>query len=130
MEAIFQADKHRIELEIGAKFRLDFRGASLNELVWDDFTTINLRGADLSHTDLSGISFAFHEFMYDRKVDLSGVSLYRTNLSETNLCGVSGLIQNDLDSAFSDPERPPYLRDLTDVRTNEELIWKLKRNNN
>ena len=76
IEAIFQIDNHRIELEIGTKFRLDFRGASINKLIWDDFTTINLRGADLLHTDLPGIGFAFHEFMYDRKVDFSGVSLY------------------------------------------------------
>ena len=130
MEAIFQTDNHRIELEIGTKFPLDFRGASLNKLVWDDFTTINLRGADLSHTDLSGIGFAFHEFMYDRKVDFSGVSLYGANLSGTNLCGVSGLTQSDLDSAFSDPERPPYLRGLIDARTNEELMRKEKRNRN
>ena len=130
MEAIFQTDKRRIELEIRSKFRLDFRGASLNRLVWDDFTTINLRGADLSHTDMSGISFAFHEFVYDRKIEFSGVSLYRTNLSGTNLCGVKGLTQRVLDLAFSHPERPPYLRGLIDARTNEELLWKPIRNNN
>ena len=68
--------------------------------------------------------------MYDRKVDFSGVSLYGANLSGTNLCGVSGLTQSDLDSAFSDPERPPYLRGLIDARTNEELVWKEKRDRN
>ena len=126
----------------------DLSGANLwgAELLNTNLVTASLRGAELYVTDLSGADL--------ENADLSSAELLLTDLSDTNLSGVDfsgarmdrvilrnanlsgaylsrfgknpviGITQKQLDEAVADPDNPPKLASVTDVRTGHILKWK------
>ena len=75
----------------------------------------DLRGADLIAADLVGADLS--------GADLDGARLLGAVLTSTELRGVKGLIQTQLDEACVDPGRPPHLVGSVDAASGEPLVW-------
>ena len=113
-----------------------------------DFSNVNFLAADLSRAlvprakfvrsnfefaDLSGAGFIRSDFSnaYFSGADLSGALLSWANLADANfsgaklagtdLAGVEGLTQKQLNSASIDPNNPPVLTDAVDPTTEKPL---------
>lgn len=74
-----------------------------------DFSNANLDGADLSGALLTW-------------ANLSGASLNKAKLFGTNLTGVTGLTQGQINTAEIDSERPPVLENAVDAITGKPLF--------
>ncbi len=119
VQAIMHAIRFRtaraIELERTAGFFLDLSGA-------------NLRGANLQGADLTGADL--------RRTHLKNAFLRNANLSGSWFDSVmpsppiNGLIQNQLDQAFADPDNPPKLNGIIDDVSQEQLVWRRRSNDN
>ena len=105
---------------------------------WLDLHGADLRGVDLSNMNLSRAprNFALMGSMYQlittgrytnmRATKLDDASLILTNLSNADLSGSSGLIQECLDTVTFDHEKPPKLDNVLDAETGEQLVWNGK----
>ena len=102
---------------------------------WIDLHGADLRGVDLSNKDLSKAPEDNDEAPFDyamigtmhtnlRGVRLHYASLFRTNLTRTDLSRASGLTQSILDDACADPRNPPKLEYTFDADTGRALVWR------
>ena len=79
------------------------------------FNDVNLSDAGLNCANLSGAILI--------RTNLSGADLSFTNLSGAILSQPIGLTQAQLNQARADPNKPPYLEDCFDAKTNKPLVW-------
>lgn len=84
------------------------------ELTCASLTGARLIGADLQGATLSNADFSNAEFN-------KGVNIENAILEDTNLTNVTGLTQQQLNSAEIDPARPPILAGATDPDTGKPL---------
>ena len=115
----------------------DLRGATLDSavLVSADLTAADLTPSDLSWTILTEADLTdaelFHAKMDDADLtaaNLSGTRFAlrphlppsRPHLPYSN--EAIGLTQKQLDHAFADPDKPPWLEGMTDPETGEQLV--------
>ena len=108
--------------------------AETDNTYWLDLHGADLRGVDLSYMNLSMAprKFVLMGSMYQlvttgrytdmRETRLDDASLIMTNLSHVDLSGSTGLIQDRLDTATFDPEKPPKLDNVIDPRTKEQVV--------
>lgn len=127
----------RLEQEEGYRLDLtnaDLRGANLSNinLAYADLAHADLQRANLAHTNLTSAD------LLQARVEgatLTGARLDNTNVSNarlgpyvssTSIRVLSGLTQEQVDSACADPDLPPHL-EATNSWTGEALNWNQKR---
>lgn len=119
------ADMRRVNLTAARLIGADLRNANLglvdlvSQNLWKGtiFPTklvgARLQGADLREADLGN-------------ADMRGASLAGAKLDGTNMRGVKGLTQEQLDQAYADPDNPPNLGGACDAKTDTPLQWRGK----
>ena len=95
----------------------------LTEKAWVNLALADLAGASLRYaklrrTILFGSDFSGADFT---GADLSGARFESAPLSPSGIGATKGLTQEQLDSAFCDPQNPPLLGDLVDPETGDPL---------
>ena len=112
LEADFE-DASLVGAGLDAALLLGGSFASAN-LAFASLTNVILNRVDLRQSTLSNADFSNAEFT---KVDIEGAIL-----TETNLTNVTGLTQQQLNSARIDPLHPPILTGATDPDTGKPLV--------
>ena len=87
---------------------------------------MNLRGANLRNTDLSGADLE-EANLEDADVpgaNLSGAILQDADVSGAHLGVYKGLTQEEIDRAVADSDKPPDLTGAVDANTGEPLVWR------
>ena len=95
-----------------------FANALLSFANFEDasLTHVDFAGADLEYADMISVVLG--------DVDFSNSKLTQVNLSGASFGRVTGLTQEQLNTAIADEDKPPDLGNATDAKTGNRLVWQ------
>ena len=106
--------------------RLQYLNLSRSYFVAADFSEARLNGANLSNADFryANLSRAILDGVNLTDANLTGASFNGRGRAGGNQGPATGLTQEQLDVARSDPNHSPDLVGVRDARTSKQLVWQ------
>ena len=113
---LLNADLNMAILQVGVLVGADLTGSNLTnallrtaDLTHAKLIRAKMDGADLTDANLTATGFTTPPYLVDRYVGPAEAT---------------GLTQEQLDGAYADPDKPPWLDGVKDADTGKQLVWR------